>query len=71
MVGVYMEEALIEYEKVLNRMFNADNWLKSKGIDSWEDIKGSKAYTEYYRLLEMAEKLQKDLHKYYKMTAFE
>ena len=38
-----MEEALIEYEKTLKRMFNADNWLKSKGIDAWEDIKGSKA----------------------------
>ena len=70
MVGVYMEEALIEYEKVLNRMFNADKWLKSKGINSWEDIKGKKAYTEYYKLLEMAEKLQKDLHKYYKLTTF-
>ena len=65
-----MEEALIEYEKVLNRMFNADNWLKSKGINSWEDIKGKKAYTEYYKLLEMAEKLQTDLHKYYKLTTF-
>ena len=65
-----MEEVLIEYEKVLNRMFNADNWLKSKGINSWEEIKGKKAYTEYYKLLEMAEKLQKDLHKYYKLTTF-
>ena len=65
-----MEEALIEYEKVLNRMFNADNWLKSKGINSWEDIKGKKAYAEYCKLLEMAEKLQKDLHKYYKLTTF-
>ena len=71
MVGAYMEEVLKEYENVLNRMFNADNWLKNEGIDSWEEIKGSKAYTEYYRLLEMAEKLQKDLHKYYKMTTFE
>ena len=70
MVGVCMEEALIEYEKVLNRMFNADDWLKSKGIDSWEDIKGKKAYIEYYKLLEMAENLQKDLHKYYKLTTF-
>ena len=70
MVGVYMEEALIEYEKVLKRMFNADNWLKSKGIDSWEDIKGKKAYVEYYKLLEVAEKLQKDLHKHYKLTTF-
>ena len=65
-----MEEALIEYEKVLSRMFNADNWLKSKGVDNWEDIKDSKAYAEYYRLLETAEKLQKDLHRYYKMTTF-
>ena len=65
-----MEEALIEYEKTLKRMFNADNWLKSKGIDAWEDIKGSKAYAEYYRLLEMTENLQKDLHKYYKLTTF-
>ena len=70
MVGAYMEEVLIEYEKALNRMFNADEWLKSNGKDSWEDIRGSKAYAEYYRLLEMAEKLQKDLHRYYKMTTF-
>ena len=65
-----MEEALIEYKKVIERMFNADNWLKSKGIDNWEDIKGKRAYDEYYKLLEMAEKLQKDLHKHYKMTTF-
>ena len=51
-------------------MFNAEDWLKSKGIDSWEDIKGKKAYIEYYKLLEMAENLQKDLHKYYKLTTF-
>ena len=66
-----MEEVLKEYENVLNRMFNADSWLKSKGVDDWEDIKGRHAYIEYYRLLEMAEKLQKDLHKYYKLTTFE
>ena len=65
-----MEEVLKEYENVLNRMFNADKWLKSKGVDDWEDIKGKNAYIEYYRLLEMAEKLQKDLHKYYKLTTF-
>ena len=65
-----MEEALREYENVINRMFNADNWLKSKDIDSWEEIKDKKAYIEHYKLLEMAEKLQKDLHRYYKMTTF-
>ena len=65
-----MEEVLREYENVLNRMFNADKWLKSKGVDDWEDIKGKNAYIEYYKLLEMAEKLQKDLHKYYKLTTF-
>ena len=70
MVGAYMEEALKEYENVLNRMFNADSWLKSKGIDNWEEIKDKKAYIEYYKLLEMAENLQKDLHKYYKLTTF-
>ena len=43
-----MEEALIEYQKILERMFNADNWLKSKGIDSWEDIKGKRAYALLY-----------------------
>ena len=66
-----MEELLKQYEQILNRLFNADKWLKSKGVDAWEDIKGSKAYIEYYRLLEIAEKLQKDLHKYYKLTTFE
>ena len=70
MVGVYVEEVLREYENVLNRMFNADKWLKSKGVDDWEDIKGKNAYIEYYRLLEIVEKLQKDLHKYYKLTTF-
>ena len=66
-----MEEALREYKHTLDRMFNVDKWLKSKGVDAWEDIKGSKAYIEYYRLLEIVEKLQKDLHKYYKLTTFE
>ena len=70
MVGVYMEEALKEYEHILKRMFNADEWLKSKNIDNWEDIEGSKAYNEYYKLLEITETLQKDLHKYYKLTTF-
>ena len=63
-----MEEALIEYEKVLNRMFNADDWLKSEGIDSWEEIKGKNPYIEYKKLLKEAEQLQKDLHKHYKIA---
>ena len=42
-----MEEVLKEYENILNRMFNADKWLKSKGVDDWEDIKGKNAYIEY------------------------
>ena len=65
-----MEEVLIEYEKVLSRMFNADDWLKSKGIDSWELIKGKKAYIEYNKLLKEAEQLQKDLHKHYEIATY-
>ena len=65
-----MEELLKQYEQVLNRLFNADIWLKSKGIDTWEDVKGSKAYIEYNKLLKEAEQLQKDLHKHYKIATF-
>ena len=65
-----MEELLKQYEQVLNRLFNADIWLKSKGIDNWELIKGKKAYIEYKKLLKEAEQLQKDLHKYYKIATF-
>ena len=63
-----MEELLKQYEQVLNRLFNADIWLKSKGIDNWELIKGKKAYIEYNKLLKEAEQLQKDLHKHYKIA---
>ena len=65
-----MEELLKQYEQVLNRLFNADIWLKSKGIDSWELIKGKKAYIEYNKLLKEAEQLQKDLHKHYKIATY-
>ena len=46
-----MEIMIKEYEKILERLFNADEWLKSKGIDSWEEIKGKKAYIQYNNLL--------------------
>ena len=65
-----MEELLKQYEQVLNRLFNADILLKSKGIDSWELIKGKKAYIEYNKLLKEAEQLQKDLHKHYKIATY-
>ena len=65
-----MEELLKQYEQVLNRLFNADIWLKSKGIDNWELIKGRKAYIEYNKLLKEAEQLQKDLHKHYKIATY-
>ena len=65
-----MEELLKQYEQVLNRLFNADIWLKSKGIDNWEAIKGKKAYIEYNKLLKEAEQLQKDLHKHYKIATY-
>ena len=65
-----MEELLKQYEQVLNRLFNADVWLKSKGLNSWEDIKGKKAYIEYNKLLKEAEQLQKDLHKHYKIATY-
>jgi hypothetical protein len=34
-----MEDMLKEYEKILDRMFSADKWLKDKGIEDWEVIK--------------------------------
>ena len=65
-----MEIIIKEYENILERLFNADEWLKSKGIDSWEDIKGKKAYIQYNNLLKEAEQLQKDLHKHYKIATY-
>ena len=65
-----MEELLKQYEQVLNRLFNADIWLKSKGIDNWELIKGKKDYIEYNKLLKEAEQLQNDLHKHYKIATY-
>ena len=65
-----MEELLKQYEQVLNRLFNAELWLKNKGFDNWEEIKGKKAYIEYNKLLKEAEQLQKDLHKHYKIATF-
>ena len=65
-----MEELLKQYEQVLNRLFNADIWLKSKGIDSWELIKGKKAYIEYNKLLKEAEQLQEALHKHLKIKNY-
>ena len=62
-----MEIMIKEYENILERLFNAYEWLKSKGIDSWEDIKGKKAYIQYNNLLKEAEQLQKDLHKHLKI----
>ena len=65
-----MEELLKQYEQVLNRLFNADIWLKSKGIDNWELIKGRKAYIEYNKLLKEAEQLQEALHKHLKIKDY-
>ena len=65
-----MEIMIKEYENILERLFNADEWLKSKGIDSWEDIKGKKAYIQYNNLLKEAEQLQKDLHKHLKIENY-
>ena len=62
-----MEIMIKEFENILERLFNDDEWLKSKGIDSWEDIKGKKAYIQYNNLLKEAEQLQKDLHKHLKI----
>ena len=65
-----MEELLKQYEDILDRLFNADVWLKSKGFNNWEEIKGKKAYIEYNKLLKEAEQLQKDLHRHYKIATF-
>ena len=65
-----MEAMIKEYENILERLFNAELWLKDKGIDSWELIKGKKAYIEYNKLLKEAEQLQEDLHKHYKIATY-
>ena len=65
-----MEELLKQYEQILNRLFNADKWLKDKGVDSWEVIKGRKAYIEYNNLLKEAEQLQEALHKHLKIKKY-
>ena len=65
-----MEIMIKEYENILERLFNADEWLKSKGIDSWEDIKGKKAYIQYNNLLKEAEQLQEALHKHLKIKDY-
>ena len=65
-----MEAMIKEYENILNRLFNADIWLKSKGIDNWDLIKGRKAYTEYNKLLKEAEQLQEALHKHLKIKNY-
>ena len=53
-----------EYERLIDRLFKADEWLKSKGIESWDLIKGKKAYIEYHKIIKEIEQLQKDLHKH-------
>ena len=65
-----MEIIIKEYENILERLFNADEWLKNKGIDSWEDIKGKKAYIQYNKLLKEAEQLQEALHKHLKIKNY-
>ena len=55
---------IMEYERLIDRLFKADEWLKSKGIESWDLIKGKKAYIEYHKIIKEIEQLQKDLHKH-------
>ena len=65
-----MEAMIKEYENILNRLFNAELWLKDKGLDSWEEIKGKKAYIKYHNLLREAEQLQEALHKELKIESY-
>jgi len=65
-----MEAMIKEYENILNRLFNAELWLKNKGFDNWELIKGRKAYIEYNKLLKEAEQLQEVLHKELKIESY-
>ena len=65
-----MEAMIKEYENILNRLFNAELWLKNKGFDNWEEIKGKKAYIKYHNLLKEAEQLQEDLHKHLKIKNY-
>ena len=65
-----MKAMIKEYENILNRLFNAELWLKNKGIDNWELIKGRKAYIKYHNLLKEAEQLQEALHKLLKIKNY-
>ena len=65
-----MEAMIKEYENILNRLFNAELWLKNKGFDNWEAIKARKAYIEYNKLLKEAEQLQEALHKHLKIKNY-
>ena len=65
-----MKAMIKEYENILNRLFNAELWLKNKGFDNWELIKGRKAYIEYNKLLKEAEQLQEALHKHLKIKNY-
>ena len=70
MVGASMEAMIKEYEIILERLFNAELWLKNKGFDNWEEIKGKKAYIKYHNLLKEAEQLQEALHKHLKIKNY-
>lgn len=59
-----MEEMIKEYERLIDRMFKADEWLKSKGISDWEMIRGKKAYIEYFKIFKEVEQLQKAIHEH-------
>ena len=65
-----MKAMIKEYENILNRLFNAELWLKNKGFDNWEAIKGKKAYIEYNKLLKEAGQLQEALHKHLKIKNY-
>lgn len=51
-----------KYEKLIENLFKANEWLMSKGYADWDEIKGFKPYDKYNRLLEEVCKLQEELH---------
>ena len=66
-----MEIMIKEYENILERLFNAELWLKNKGFDNWDEIQGKKAYIKYHNLLKEAEQLQEALHKHLKIKNYQ
>lgn len=57
-----MLELMQRYEESIERLYKANEWLESQSINSWEDIRGSKAYIKREKIIKEVEKMQEDIH---------